>query len=61
MFLGTHWVAVECAALAIGMSILQVDNLARVSTSAMHHFSVYISTTNQHEDPIQSAIMGFSE
>ena len=52
------------AALAAGVSlvsILQAGDWARVSTPARYYFSTYITTTDQHQDSVQCAVMGLSE
>ena len=42
-------------------SILQVEDLARVSTLARHYFPPYITTVDQHQDSVQCAVLGLSE
>ena len=52
------------AALAAGVSlvtILQAGDWTRVSTLARHYFSTYITTTDQHQDPMQHAVLDLSE
>ena len=52
------------ATLAAGVSlvsILQAGDWARVSTPARHYFSTYITTTDQHQDSVQHAVLGLSE
>ena len=41
--------------------ILQAGDWARVSTLAMHYFSPYITTMDQHQDSVQHAMLGLSE
>ena len=56
--------AVVSAALVAGISlksILQAGDLARVSTPDRHYFSAYITTTDQHQDSILSAVLGVTE
>ena len=56
--------AAAFAALAADVSlvsILQAGDWARVSTLARHHFSPYITTTDQHQDSVQCAMLGLSE
>ena len=51
------------AALAAGVSlasILQAGDWARVSTLA-RHFPPYITTTDQHQNSVQWAVLGLSE
>ena len=43
------------------MSILQKGDWARVSTLARHYFSTYITTTDQHQDPVQHPVKGLNE
>ena len=43
------------------MSILQAGDWARVSTLARYYFSTYITTTDQHQDSVQYAVLGLSE
>ena len=52
------------AALAAGVSlvtILQTGDWTRVSMPARHYFSTYITTTDQHQDSMQHAMLGLSE
>ena len=52
------------AALAADVSlvtILQVGDWTRVSTPARHYFSTYNTTTDQHQDSMQHALLGLSE
>ena len=56
--------ATASAALVAGVSlvtILQAGDWARVSTLARHYFSTYITTTDQHQDSVQCAVLGLSE
>ena len=56
--------AAASAAIVAGVSlvsILQAGDWARVSTLARHYFSPYITTTDQHQDSVQCAMLGFSE
>ena len=43
------------------MSILQVGDWAGVSTPAIHYFFSYVTTTDQHQDSIQWAVLSLSE
>ena len=61
---GSLWGAAASAALVAGVSlvsILQVEDLARVSTLARHYFPPYIITVDQHQDSVQCAMLGLSE
>ena len=52
MTLGSLWGVVVSAALAAGVSmvsILQAGGWATVSMLAIHYFSTYITTTDQHQ------------
>ena len=42
------------------VSILQMGDLARVSTLARHYFFTYITATDQHPDSIWHAVLGLS-
>ena len=51
-------------ALAAGVSlvhILQAGDWDRVSIPARHYFSIYITTTDQHQDSVKHAVLGLSE
>ena len=64
MSLGSLWEAAASAALVGGVSlvsILQAGDWARVSTTARHYFSSYITTMDWHQDSVQCAVMGLSE
>ena len=64
MSLGSLWGVAASAALVAGVSlvtILQAGDWARVSTPARHYFSTYITTTDQHQDSVQHAVLGLSE
>ena len=64
MSLGSLWGVAASAALAAGVSlvtILQAGDWARVSALASHYFSTYITTTDQHQDSVQHAVLGLSE
>ena len=64
MSLGYLQGVVASAALTGGVSlvtILQAGDWTRVSTPARHYFSTYISTTDQHQDSVQHAVLGLSE
>ena len=64
MSLGSLWGVAASAALAHGVSlvsILQAGDWATVSTPARHYFSTYITTTDQHKDYVQHAVLGLSE
>ena len=64
MSLGSLWGVAASAALAAGVSlatILQAGDWTRVSMPARHYFSTYITTTDQHQDSVQHAVLGFSE
>ena len=55
MSTGTVRSAAVYVAFATGvslLSILQVDDWARVSTPARHYFSTYITTTDQYQDSV---------
>ena len=43
------------------VSILQVGDLAKVSTLARHYFSPYITTMDQHQGSVQHAVLGLSK
>ena len=43
------------------MTIWQAGDGTRVSTPARHYFSTYITTTDQHQDSVQHAVLGLSE
>ena len=61
---GSFWGVAASAALAADLSlvtILQAGDWARVSTPARHYFSTYITTTDQHQDSVQCAVLGLSE
>ena len=61
---GSVWVVAASAALAAGVSvatILQAGDWTRVSMPARHYFSTYITTTDQHQDSVQCAVLGLSE
>ena len=54
----------DVAALMDGVSlvsILQVDDWARVSTPTRNYFSTYITAKDQHQDFVQHAVLGLSE
>ena len=58
------WGMAVSAALAAGaslVSILESRDFARISTSARHYISIYITTTDWHLDLTQHAVLGFSE
>ena len=64
MSLGSLWEVAASLALAAGVSlvtILQAGDWARVSTPARHYFSTCITTTDQHQDSVQHAVLGLSE
>ena len=64
MSMGFLWGAAVSTTLAAGVSlvsILQVDDWARVSTLARHYFSTYITTTAWYQDSGQCAVLGLSE
>ena len=64
MSLGSLWGVAVSAALAASVSlvtILQVGDWTRVSTPARHYFSTYITTTDQHQNSVQCAVLGLSE
>ena len=64
MSLGSLWEVAASAALTAGFSlvtILQVGDWTRVSTPARHYFSTYITTTDQHQDSMQHAVLALSE
>ena len=64
MFPGSLWAVAASAALAAGVlleTILQAGDWARVSTSARHYFSTYITTMDWHQDSVQHAVLGLSE
>ena len=64
MSLGSLQGVAASAALAAGVSlvtILQAGDWTRVSTPARHYFSTYITTTDQHQDSVQHAMLGLSE
>ena len=64
MSLGFLWRVAASVALAASISlvtILQVGDWGRVSTPARHYFSTYITTTDQHQDSVQCAVLGLSE
>ena len=64
MFLGSLWGVAASTALAAGvflLTILQAGDWARVSTPARHYFSTYITTTDQHQDSMQCAVLYLSE
>ena len=64
MSLGSFLGVAASAALAAGVSlvtILQAGDWTRVSTPARHYFSTYITTTDQHQDSMQHAVLGLSE
>ena len=57
-------VAAASAALVAGVSlifILQAGDWTKVSTLARHYFSPYITTTDQHQDSVEHAVLGLSE
>ena len=61
---GSLWGVAASAALVAGVSlvtILQAGDLTRVSTSARHYFSTYITTTDQYQDSVQHVMLGLSE
>ena len=61
---GSHWRAAASAALTAGVSlvsILQAGDRPRVSTPAIHYFSTYITTTDQHQDSVWHAVLGLSQ
>ena len=43
------------------MSILQAGDWARDSTPARYYFSTYITTTDQHQESVQHAVLGLIE
>ena len=52
------------AALAASVSlvaILQAGDWTGVSTPARYYFSIYITTTDQHQDSVQHAVPGLNE
>ena len=64
MSLGSVQGVAASAASAAGVSlvtILQSGDWDRVSTLAKHYFSTYITTTDQHQDSVQQAVLGLSE
>ena len=61
---GTSQGAATSATFEAGVSlvsILQAGGWARVSTTSRHFFSTFITTTEQHQDSIQQAVLGISE
>ena len=61
---GSLWDPAASAALAVGIflvSILQAGDWASMSTPVRHYFSVYITTTDWHQDSVQHGILGLSE
>ena len=61
---GSLWGVAASAALAAGIflvSILQAGDWTRVSTLARYYFIIYITTTDQHQDSVQHAVLGLSE
>ena len=61
---GSLWGAAASITLAAGVSqvsILQAGDWARVSMLARHYFSLYITTTDRHQDSVQHAVLGLSE
>ena len=61
MSLGTLQGGAVSSAFVAGISlvsILQAGNFASISTTAIHYFSTYIITTDQHHDSIQQAALG---
>ena len=64
MSLGSLQGVAASTAVAAGVSlvtILQVGTWARVTIPARHYFPTYISTTDQHQDSVQHAVLGLSE
>ena len=64
MSLGSLQGVAASAALAAGVSlltILQAGDWTRVSTLARCYFSTYITTTDQHQDSMQHAVLGLNE
>ena len=64
MSLGCLWGVAASAAIAADVtlvSILQAGDWTRVSTPARHYFSMYITTTDWHQDSMQHAVLGLSE
>ena len=64
MSLGAVKSAVTSAALVAGVSLVyiwQSGDWARVSTPARHYFSIYIMTTEWHQDSMQHAVLGLCE
>ena len=56
--------AAASAALVAGVSLvstLLTGDRARVSTPARHYVSPYFTTTEQHQDHVQHAVLGLSE
>ena len=53
--------SVDFAAGVSLASILQARDLARGSIPARLYYSIYISTTDWHLDPVLHAILGLSE
>ena len=59
MSLGSLW-GVAAAGVSL-VTILQAGDWTRVSTPAGHYFSTHITTTDQHQDSVQRAVLGLSE
>ena len=60
---GTLQGAAASAALLAGVSfvfILLAGDWTRVSTTARHYYSTYITATDWHQDPVQHAVLGLS-
>ena len=58
---GSVWGAAALAAGVSLVSILQVGDWARVSIPGGHYFSMYITTTDWHQDSVQHAVLGCIE
>ena len=64
MSLGSLWGTAASAALVAGVSlvsILQAGDWVDVSTPARHYFSSNITAMDQHQDPVQHAMLDLSE
>ena len=65
MSLGSLWGgAVASAVFMAGVSlvsILQAGDWAKVPTPVRHHFSLYITTTDWHQDFVQHAVLNLNE
>ena len=43
------------------MLMLQTGDWARVSAPATQYFSIYITTTDQHQDSVKQGLLGLSQ